>query len=95
MSGGEDLKDKAPPSNPGALDSSPVQERSLEFSLGKPTEQSHNIPHGSGRLIIISIALGFCLFAGFAKNTPSDTRTTFLSIASAIVTALIRPFDRN
>jgi hypothetical protein len=60
----------------------------------KPREVRHPIPHGQSRLIILSLALAACLWAGISTNTPSDTRSTFLSIASAIITGLIRPFDR-
>ena len=66
----------------------------LEKVEGKLEESLHNIPHGNWRLFILSVALGFCLYAGFSKNTPNDTRSTFLSIGSAIITGLIRPFDR-
>jgi hypothetical protein len=66
----------------------------LPLALGRVNETPHNIPHGPWRLIILAIALFACLFAGWSDKTPNDTRSTFLSIGSAIITGLIRPFDR-
>lgn len=66
----------------------------LRLALGKVNETSHSIPHGPFRLGILALALFGCLVAGWSDKTPNDTRSTFLSIGSAIITGLIRPFDR-
>jgi hypothetical protein len=66
---------------------------SLDVAKGDVKETAH-IPHGKERLFVCGAALAFCLFAGFSAKTPQDTRSTFLSIGSAIITALVRPFDR-
>jgi len=72
----------------------PDEQKKIGYTGGDVNVKDHPIPHGQWRLGILSIALAGCLVAGWSSSTPSDSRTTFLSMASAIITALVRPFDR-
>ncbi len=53
------------------------------------------IPHARERLIFSGIALAASIFAAVMPITPDSVRGGMLSIATIIVTALVKPFEKN
>jgi hypothetical protein len=62
-----------------------------EIVSSKPDVVSHH----RERLWILGCSLAFSFIAAVLPSTPENVRPAMLSIASSIVTVVVKPFDRK
>jgi hypothetical protein len=56
---------------------------------------SGEIPHARERLILSGVAMVASIVATVSPYTPDNVRSGMLSIATIVVTALVKPFEKN